>query len=342
MAIEQIPDGRWRVDVEPIRGKRFRKTLKTKAEALRFEATCRASCIAKPDWSPRVKDTRRLSVLIGLWFDLHGHSLRDGLRRKAKLKALCVRLRNPVGVLLDPQVYASDRRKRLESGTSAKTLNNELGYLRAVFNELRSLGQIDCANPLGLIKPLRLQERELSWLTAGQVVELLGSIRSGCENPHVEPVVLLCLATGARWSEAESLKPVSLRDGVVTFSGTKSGKVRSVPISPELQAFLIAHWKRHGQCSKAITSFRRALARTTIDLPRGQASHALRHTFASHFIQNGGNILTLQKILGHSSLAMTMRYAHLAPDHLADAMRLGPLAGCDTLTTLKPSESKNP
>lgn len=38
-----------------------------------------------------------------------------------------------------------------------------------------------------------------------------------------------------------------------------------------------------------------------------QAAHALRHTFASHFIQNGGNILTLQKILGHSSLAMTMR-----------------------------------
>ena len=68
------------------------------------------------------------------------------------------------------------------------------------------------------------------------------------------------------------------------------------------------------------------LARTTIDLPRGQASHGLRHTFASHFIQNGGNILTLQKILGHSSLAMTMRYAHLAPDHLVDAVRLGPLS----------------
>lgn len=60
-----------------------------------------------------------------------------------------------------------------------------------------------------------------------------------------------------------------------------------------------------------------------LDRPIG---HGLRHTFASHFIQNGGNILTLQKILGHSSLAMTMRYAHLAPDHLVDAVRLGPLS----------------
>lgn len=55
----------------------------------------------------------------------------------------------------------------------------------------------------------------------------------------------------------------------------------------------------------------------------------LRHTFASHFIQNGGNILTLQRILGHSSLAMTRRYAHLAPDHLQDAVRLGPLKGLE-------------
>ena len=104
---------------------------------------------------------------------------------------------------------------------------------------------------------------------------------------------------------------------------------------------LVEHWKRHGQCSKATTSFRRTLARTAIDLPRGQASHGLRHTFASHFIQNGGNILHLQKILGHSSLAMTMRYAHLAPDHLLDAVRFGPLAGFDTFSTVVDSENKN-
>jgi hypothetical protein len=41
---------------------------------------------------------------------------------------------------------------------------------------------------------------------------------------------------------------------------------------------------------------------------------------------NGGNIITLQKILGHTTLAMTMRYTHLAPDHLQDAVRLEPPA----------------
>jgi site-specific recombinase XerD len=45
--------------------------------------------------------------------------------------------------------------------------------------------------------------------------------------------------------------------------------------------------------------------------------HALRHTFASHFMMRGGNILTLQKLLGHATLEMTLIYAHLSPDHLA-------------------------
>ncbi|KIQ76764.1 hypothetical protein RW26_22315 [Aeromonas sp. L_1B5_3] len=68
--------------------------------------------------------------------------------------------------------------------------------------------------------------------------------------------------------------------------------------------------------------------RAGLELPPGQNTHVLRHTFASHFMMNGGNILVLQKILGHSTIAMTMRYAHLAPDHLEDAVRLNPLTVC--------------
>ncbi|ARH13793.1 TPA: tyrosine-type recombinase/integrase [Pseudomonas aeruginosa] len=175
------------------------------------------------------------------------------------------------------------------------------------------------------MKLLKLQERELSWLTTEQIGELLDSIRSRCDNPHTELVTLLCLATGARWSEAEKLPAHRLQGNVVTYAGTKSGKVRHVPIPPELANRASAHWRMHGPFTSCITSFRRALDRTTIQLPQGQASHALRHSFASHFMMNGGNILTLQKILGHSTLTMTMRYAHLYPDHLQDAIKFGPL-----------------
>jgi len=324
MSVKRREDGRWLADVQPIRGQRFRKIFKTKAEALRYESYILANKTIDPAWNPKSPDRRRLSELVNTWFDLHGHTLKDGARRKAKLDALCVLLRNPVAALLDPAAYANSRRIRAETGTSPKTLNNELGYIRAVYNELRGLGQIDYDNPLRLVKPYRIDERELSWLNDEQIATLLQAIRSGCDNPHVEPIVLLCLATGARWSEAEGLTPGRLKNGAVTYSQTKSSKVRTVPISAELEAFIRNHWKRHGQFTGAITSFRRALDRSGIDLPKGQASHALRHTFASHFIQNGGNILTLQKILGHSSLAMTMRYAHLAPDHLRDAVTHGP------------------
>ncbi|HID8163924.1 phage integrase [Pseudomonas aeruginosa] len=271
------------------------------------------------------KDRRRFSELVLLWYELHGHSLRDGKRRLSKLQQLTVRLGDPVGAALDASSYAQLRRKRLENGISGKTLNNELGYVRAVFNELKDLGQIDYANPLVGVKPLKLQERELSWLTTEQITELLEAIRSGSDNPHTELVTLLCLATGGRWSEAEKLIPQRLQGNVVTYAGTKSGRVRHVPIPTELADKIRVHWRTHGLFSSCITSFRRALERTTIRLPKGQASYALRHTFASHFMMNGGNILTLQKILGHSTLTMTMRYAHLSPDHLQDSIKFGPL-----------------
>ncbi|HBN8422647.1 TPA: tyrosine-type recombinase/integrase [Pseudomonas aeruginosa] len=325
MSITKLPDGRWFVDVEPIKGKRFRKRFKTKGEAQRFEATVRQRCIENPAWSPKPKDRRRFSELVLLWYELHGHSLRDGKRRLSKLQQLTVRLGDPVATALDASSYAQLRRKRLENGISGKTLNNELGYVRAVFNELKDLGQIDYANPLVGVKPLKLQERELSWLTTEQITELLEAIRSGSDNPHTELVTLLCLATGARWSEAEKLIPQRLQGNVVTYAGTKSGRVRHVPIPTELADKIRVHWRTHGLFSSCITSFRRALERTTIRLPKGQASHALRHTFASHFMMNGGNILTLQKILGHSTLTMTMRYAHLSPDHLQEAISFGPL-----------------
>jgi integrase len=58
----------------------------------------------------------------------------------------------------------------------------------------------------------------------------------------------------------------------------------------------------------------------TMMRPLQRPWHALRHTFASHFVMSGGNILTLQKILGHADIKMTLVYAHLAPDFLGEEM----------------------
>lgn len=73
-------------------------------------------------------------------------------------------------------------------------------------------------------------------------------------------------------------------------------------------------------------AFRNVLKRDEIELPLGQLTHILRHTFARHLMMNGGNILVLQRILGHTDIKMTMRYSHFSPDHLEDALRLNPLA----------------
>ena len=51
MSITKLPDGRWFVDVEPIKGKRFRKRFKTKMEAQQFEATARQKCAENPSWT---------------------------------------------------------------------------------------------------------------------------------------------------------------------------------------------------------------------------------------------------------------------------------------------------
>ncbi|WP_392339709.1 tyrosine-type recombinase/integrase [Moritella marina] len=51
------------------------------------------------------------------------------------------------------------------------------------------------------------------------------------------------------------------------------------------------------------------------ELPEGQMSHVLRHTFASHVMMNSGNILVLQQILGHAPIDDRMKYSHLPPEH---------------------------
>ena len=328
MTIKKTPSG-WLVDVQPGgRGsKRFRKTLPTKAEALAFDAWLKNKVTQAPEWAPPKRDLRRLSDLVNAWHKNHGINLKSK-NTFSRLINLCKALGNPVVDKFTAELFSEYRAKRLKEGISANNLNREHAYLRAVFNELKRLGVWNGDNPLSTVRQFKIKERELSYLSLGQIRTLLTELES-VANSDAALVTKVCLSTGARWSEAEGLRVSQVRDGQVHFTNTKSGKNRSVPIQDDLIAELLAVAEKSvsGKLFKyEYSAFRNAITKTGLQLPKGQSTHVLRHSFASHFMMNGGNILVLQKLLGHSSLAMTMRYAHLAPDHLLEAKTLNPLA----------------
>lgn len=329
MAINKSENG-WLVDIQPAGrgGKRFRKTFKTQAEAKAYEAWLKTKVIEAPEWQPAKRDLRTLSNLVDVWYEHHGSGLRAGKNTYSRLKHLCVALGDPLADKFTPEIFAVYRRKRMDEGISQNNLNREHSYLRAVFNELSRLGYWKSENPLANIRQFKIQEKELTYLTDEQIVCLLTELENG-RNSDAITITKVCLSTGARWSEVEEMRVTQIHKGLVQFALTKSGKNRAVPIDDQLHNELldIAKASLTGRLFKSSSaSFRNAVERCGIQLPEGQLTHVLRHTFASHFMMNGGNILTLQRILGHSSLAMTMKYAHLAPDHLQEARKLNPLS----------------
>ncbi|MBP0049836.1 tyrosine-type recombinase/integrase [Marinobacterium sp. AK62] len=315
---------RWKIDLRlgGRSGKRYRKSFATKAEALRWEAWMKSQHAQNPEWEPPKKDQRRLSELIEEWYQLHGQHLKDAENRLGRLEFTCQGLGNPIASELTGASFTHYRAARSETVT-ANTLNHELVYLRAVFNELIRLGHWKGENPLKNVRKLQVDEHELAWLSTDEVSLLLNHL---AERRRRDALLAtkVCLATGARWSEAEKLTAEQLQPHRITYHRTKNGRSRSVPISPELYEEIrtTSSGRLFGNCYDAFTN---ALEASGIQLPKGQRTHVLRHTFASHFVMKGGNLLTLQKILGHQSIQMTMRYAHLAPDHLNDAVRLNPL-----------------
>lgn len=321
--------GKWKVDLRPngVKGKRVRRWFDSKSEALRFERYVLAKSHESKDWNPSKRDSRKLSELVNIWFEGVGIHLKDGERRKTCLCDIAILLGNPDAMDLRPSDFTAYKAMKKENGVSDKTLNNHLGYMNAVYNYLHKVGEISYDNPLKNVDPIRLDEKELSWLTTEQISHLLETISSFNLNPHVLLMTKLCLATGARWGEIEGLKSAQVAAGRLSFINTKSGKSRAVPISEDLYGEVEKHFSEWGGFSGSLSAFRRALIASGIKLPKGQSAHVLRHTFASHFVMNGGSILTLQRILGHASINMTMRYAHLSPDHLQDAVRLNPIKG---------------
>ena len=132
-------------------------------------------------------------------------------------------------------------------------------------------------------------------------------------DPRLRSLVALMLDTGCRISEALSLRSEDIGDGTLTLHG-KGGKDRVVPFSVRPQPPY--PWTRH----MALRLVKRQCRALGFE-PPPRTLHAFRHTFALHYVRTGGGVFHLQRVLGHSSLEMSRRYANLAAADLVAAHR---------------------
>ena len=192
---------------------------------------------------------------------------------------------------------------------------------------------------------VKLFDKDFTFLkSADEVAGFLNCARTYSQQGFV--LYAVAIYTGLRQGELAGLKwsDVDLDRRIITvqrsFTGpTKSGSPRYVPITTALLPIL-RHWRLkvfgelvfqnavgkmlHSNCNLFTTDFKACLraAGFSDKIKKGKTRsymvfHDLRHTFASQWVMAGGDIFKLQKIMGHESVQMTMRYAHLSPDAFA-------------------------
>lgn len=350
MAVRKLTTGQWICECYPAgrSGRRVRKQFATKGEALAFERHTMDEAENKP-WLGEKADRRTLKDIAKLWYNLHGQALTAGSKTYKKICLMVEALGNPPATTFTAKDFAHYRDKRLNGeiyfserwrqGADPTTVNLEQSHFSGMFSELIRLGEWKQPNPLETLRKFATSEKEMSWLTHEQINILLEACSKG--RPDLPLVVKICLSTGSRWREAETLMRSQVTPHKITFVRTKSKKNRSVPISKELYEEIVAQ-PGDRFFSECYFRFMAAIDSTDIVLPLGQLTHVLRHTFAAHFMMSGGNILVLQRILGHSDIQMTMRYAHFAPEHLETALHFNPLATMKTGDKVATKEGNSP
>lgn len=254
----------------------------------------------------------------------------------------------PPSVAAFPRLAPADLRAflaaRRGTGAGSRSLARQLAGLRsfARFMERNGHGQVLAFAALrppkiqrGLPKPLRAD-------AACQLVQL--DARAGEDQPpwilaRDAAVLALLYGAGLRISEALAIKrgeaPVGGRD-VLTVTG-KGQKTRSVPViapvqnaieayltlcpyplSPEKPLFVGA---KGGPLGARIIQLAVARLRGALGLPESATPHALRHSFATHLLGRGGDLRTIQELLGHASLSTTQIYTAVDSARLLEAYR---------------------
>ncbi len=214
------------------------------------------------------------------------------------------------------------------AGERKKAVNRHLPTLKHMFTKAVEWEMVseEILKKGRKAKQLQENNRRLRYLSTQECQDLIDA----CSH-HLKPIVITALNTGMRKEEILSLewdRHVDLRHGFILLDKTKNGERREIPVNEMLRETLqglVRHINTpyvfvDGDGSRFANikrSFQSACRRAGI---KDFRFHDLRHTFASHLIMAGVDLTTVKELLGHKSLVMTMRYAHLAPGHKAKAV----------------------
>lgn len=232
-----------------------------------------------------------------------------------------------------------DSYREAKADLAPKTVVNHLGVL----SKLLRLAQRDgLVMTVPRIELPRLEVHEAPFLGADEANRLLEHCRG-----RLRTMIIIALDTGVRLGELIALhwSDVNLETANLavrrqwcqrarTFTEPKNGRHRTIPLTPRAVAELRGHIRRlrcplvFYTCSGRVVdkpdagkALRRACERAGME-PCGW--HRFRHTFASWLVQRGVDLYTVQRLLGHSTIQQTQRYAHLSQQSLAEAIgRLG-------------------
>ena len=203
--------------------------------------------------------------------------------------------------------YRSMRKARVK----LSTVNREHQCLRHIFTKAIEWGKT-INNPAKGIKLFRVENIRLRFLDKEEIQVLIT-----CCDDRIKPIVMAALNTGMRRGEIKNLrwKDIDLGRGIIYLLQTKSGKPREIPINGILRKLL--EWLPRKEEKVFDTSnLRKLYEKAVTDAKLEDVNfHTLRHTFASHLVMAGIDLTTVKELLGHQTLEMTMRYAHLSKNH---------------------------
>lgn len=234
---------------------------------------------------------------------------------------------------VSPELIGEQRDKLLKN-KAPSTVNRYLAALSAMYTIAVKEWRWSPSNPVSNARKCREPAGRVRYLSDDERERLLSSIYylgNAQEHKHdrmtaydyLYYIVIVAISSGMRKNEIMTLKwsQVNLEAGEIILLETKNGKKRNVPVSGhtlrllrELKHSSTSEWLFPGRDgTKPINidiPFRRALKAAQID---DFMFHDLRHTAASEMLKSGADIAVIAALLGHSSIQMTMRYAHLMP-----------------------------